>query len=541
MKPMSMESLLTSRAAGFGLDASPMQIAAGRIKEGTPLGPLADVPEVRDMIGCEPSGLPTAAPFEVVSLGAVRCGKTIDDAANAIRLSQCVDVSAMKPGEDIPRITALSTSVDTSRAFYGHLVGTLRNSPTLSKLMMGEPTADSVVLRHPSGLGIEVKISAATRGGYSLASRWQAGVFFQEAPGWYSTDKIVSLEESRETALGRILPGGQIVYSGSPWQPSGFCFDAFTKSFGKPSADLIVLRSGPAWKVNPAYWTDERVAHIKRTSPRTYAMHLLAQFGSAQNSAFDYDDTLAMFGDVAPGFKSARMYGAIDASNLTNEGGDEFVAAIGSFMVPTGHREPVMHMVKGHPAYQERDEYGYPQFYPAPPRPVFRIHKIMSWSGRHPMVDVVAECAAEFQRWDVDGIVADQRDEASLRGLFSQHGLRKYRAYHWTAESKHAAVQTIRRLQVARDLSCVPHAKMRAQVLAYGYALTAGGGYKYQGRGAHDDHAAVVLTFAHLLNDGDALGLPKHDGRLRLDGSPTRGHRGERRVIHDHNETEWDA
>ena len=243
---MDLDTLLTAED-GFGQTSSTfLQRAINRIFDGAPLDDLLargtdfDRRCLEAAIGCPASHLPIGVPpTEVVDMEPPRCGKSLRLAALGFARSQTIDVSILKPGEQGPRISILATELDQAAAIRGHLQ-MVHEKPMLRSLLVGED-ADGVFLRHPSGLVIELRVIAAKRGGYSLASRWSGSVIFDEAPGWYSTDKIISLEESRDQALVRLLPGAQAAYVGSKWQPSGFCFNAHRDHFGRPTAEMVVI------------------------------------------------------------------------------------------------------------------------------------------------------------------------------------------------------------------------------------------------------------------------------------------------------------
>lgn len=243
---MDLETLLTSRD-GFGLEsATPLQRFICRVIDGAPVDDLLAVSSGFDQrcfeaaIGCSPSMLPTGGPpIEVIDMEPVRCGKSLRLAALAVCRSQTVDVSIWKRGQEPPRISVLAIELDQAATIRGHL-NIVNERPALAALKIGED-AESITLRHPTGCPIELRVIAARRGGYSLASRWSATAEFDEAPGWFSTDKIVSLEDSRDQAMGRLLPGAQAIYAGSKWQPSGFCFTTHAEHFGKPTAELVVI------------------------------------------------------------------------------------------------------------------------------------------------------------------------------------------------------------------------------------------------------------------------------------------------------------
>jgi hypothetical protein len=243
---VDLETLLCS-PQGFGLTgASFLQRAICRITDGADTADLLargtdfDRRCLEAAVGCPAALLPVGAPpIEEIYMAPVRTGKSLLLAALGVCRSQTIDVRIVKPGEQCPRISILATELDQANAIRGHL-NIVNERPALKALKVGD-TADSITVLHPSGLAIEIVVVAAKRGGYSLASRWAGSVIFDEAPGWYSTDRIVSLEDSREQTLGRLLPGAQAIYAGSKWQPSGFCYTAHAEHFGKPTAEMVVI------------------------------------------------------------------------------------------------------------------------------------------------------------------------------------------------------------------------------------------------------------------------------------------------------------
>lgn len=261
---MDLETLLTSRE-GFGLEtATALQRAKCRIIDGRPLDDLLDRCSeherkcIETAVGCRASELPVGSPpIEVWDGSPVRTGKSLAFAAFATGRSQTIDPGIVKPGEEPPRISILATELDQADAVRGHL-SIINERPALRALKVGED-ADSITLRHPSGLLIEIRVIAAKRAGYSLAARWSGSVIFDEAFTWNSSDKVVSLEDSRDQAMGRLLRGAQCIFGGSVWQPSGLGYETWRQHFGKPTADLVVIRPlavdgvEPAAQLNPAH------------------------------------------------------------------------------------------------------------------------------------------------------------------------------------------------------------------------------------------------------------------------------------------------
>jgi hypothetical protein len=288
----TLEQMLCGRAA-FGLTtASPVQRAICRALDGLPLGELAGVDDVVAAFGgvAALAMLPLGArPAEAHILSGIRTGKSLLAAALAVHNSQTCDLSKLGPGE-VPRVSVLSLTLDLSHVVFGHLVGHLRERPALRALMIGEPTADAVMLRHPSGRAVEVKCVAGARAGASLVARWSAGVVFDEAPRMIGADDgVVNYADSRAAVLGRLLPGAMAIAIGSPWAPFGPVYEIVQERFGRPGRDVVVVRA-PAPAMNPVYWTPERVAELAERDPAIHRTDVLGEFADAESSLLASDD-----------------------------------------------------------------------------------------------------------------------------------------------------------------------------------------------------------------------------------------------------------
>lgn len=277
---ISLEMMLTHPEA-FGLTtATPIQRAICRVADGEPLGELANDPDVLAAFG---GTLPPAErPLEFVSLMAIRGAKSMTAAAAAICATQNVDVSKCGPG-DLIRVGVLSTDVDKAKVVFQHICGPLLSRPLLAQLVVAGPTADSITLRHPTGAHIEIKVTAMARAGSTLVGMWLAGCIFDEAPRMAGEGSARSLEESRNAITGRMLPGAQIWYVGSPHAPFGTVYNMQHEHWGKPTADIVVVRARGD-KLNPTHWTPQAQADLERRSPRAYRTDFLAEFADPEES-----------------------------------------------------------------------------------------------------------------------------------------------------------------------------------------------------------------------------------------------------------------
>lgn len=283
-RPPTLERLLTSLDY-FGLTtATPLQRAICRIADGLPLGEFAEHPHVIAAIG-DVAALPLAPPKTLLLLAGIRSAKSMLAAAACIRQSQRVDVSQLKAGE-VPRVSCVSVRLDQAAAVKEHLVGNLLSRPKLRELLLDEPKADSVILRHPSGRPVEVKVVAGSAAGATLISRWSAGVVFDEAPRMVgSADGVVNLDDMTTSIAGRMLPGAIIWKIGSPWAPFGPVFEDVKDHHGHPTSSLIVVRAKGSW-MNPQWWTPQRIAELRASDPRAAKTDEDCQFTDPEEALF---------------------------------------------------------------------------------------------------------------------------------------------------------------------------------------------------------------------------------------------------------------
>jgi hypothetical protein len=179
-----------------------------------------------------------------------------------------------------------SLSLDLGRVVFGHIVGNVTAKPALRGLLIGEPTTDTVILKHPSGRRVEIRVVAGARAGSSLVARWSAGAIFDEAPRMLGEeDGVVNFDDARRAVLGRLLPGAQLVAVGSPWAPRGPVYEAVQEYGGKPSDRLVIVRA-PAPAMNPVWWTPERVEQLRRQDEQAWRTDVLGEFADPESSLF---------------------------------------------------------------------------------------------------------------------------------------------------------------------------------------------------------------------------------------------------------------
>jgi len=294
----SLEDLITAKE-GMGLEtATPLQRAIFRIADGKPLGYLAKNKDVAEALGISWEQLRKfhlgEAPRELVVLSGIRTAKSFMSAAIAIWASQTCDVDHLRAGE-IPRYSIVSLNKDLAHVVLNHLMGSILASPALTRLIYdqnsakkwldnGRPGADAIVLRHPSGRPVEIKVVSGKRAGASLVARWSAGVTFDEAPRMAGQDAaVINLDDSRAAVVGRLLPGACITMIGSPWAPMGPVYNMVQEHMGDPNRERVVIKA-PGPLLNPYWWTEERCERLKKADPTAYRTDVLAEFVDIEES-----------------------------------------------------------------------------------------------------------------------------------------------------------------------------------------------------------------------------------------------------------------
>jgi hypothetical protein len=110
--------------------------------------------------------------------------------------------------------------------------------------------------------------------------------------------------------------------------------------------------------------------------------------------------------------------------------------------------------------------------------------------------DVVARLAALAKGRGTYSVHGDQREEFMVRGEFAKQGMGFF-PHPWTATSKPAAVETVRRWFREGTLWLPPHERLRRELHAFEERITPAGAFTFGARGSgHDDYVALLITAA---------------------------------------------
>jgi hypothetical protein len=510
--------LILTHPAGMGVTtATPAQRALFRSLDGLPLGNIADDPDVVEAFGgpAAIAALPIGEPpAEAHVLAAIRTCKTMGGAAHILATTQSVDVSQCALS-DIVRITVSALKLEGCRPLMGHLLHTV-SKPLLAPLVIGEPSEDRIVIRHPTGRPIEIVPVPIDRAGGSALSVWAAMVVVDEEPRMIGAEDgaIKNWDEFHRAAFGRILPGGKFLGIGSPHAPFGPIYDLFTKRFGKPGPDMMIFR-GTGRAMNPSWWTEERCERVRRRDPEAYKSDVLADFRSVESSAFPIDAIEAAIGASVP--EHGEVGGPIVAVDLSAMKHDACAIGVFRWVFPyseTSREEQLMHDVQvtdnrgnlstmrvhvrdGHGRALPNPNYGQS----SPP-----ILQLLHLEGLEPgdpnrVTAVTGEVVADrvvavARQFGAQFVAGDQFEELFFPAMLrARDPSLRYQAFAWTGVSKGPAIDRLRSLLVARQIILPKHAKLREELVRFRRVVTQGGEKFEAAPGStHGDYVSTCIT-----------------------------------------------
>jgi hypothetical protein len=321
----SLEDLLTNEF-GFGLGdkITPVQRSICKVLDYKEIpDDLWSIEDVKDTYhGIRP--IPGNC-NEIELLCGIRCGKTLICAAAGIWAALSVQTTAengihLRAGET-PRVSIVSATTDNAEETLKYIVGAFTESPFLSAMLAKKITGSSVLINHPNGHRVEIKVSAMSSRGVNLVSRWCASVIFDEAPRMASEDEgVINLEAQVKAVRMRLLKGAWIMYLGSPVGRTGYVFDLYEANKGNVEQKCIIVQAY-SFRMNPEYWTPERCKELEEKDPDTYKTDVLAQFADPEAQFFSHaviEQCIRKEPLVIPFERGKRYMAVMDPAATTN-------------------------------------------------------------------------------------------------------------------------------------------------------------------------------------------------------------------------------
>ncbi len=319
---------------------------------------------------------------------------------------------------------------------------------------------------------------------------------------------MVTLEDCRTAVRGRLLPGAQLFYPGSPWAPEGFVYQTFTDRHGSPGADLAVLHAD-ARSLWPDWWTPERCAEVKKASPRTFAMDIEARFGATDSSAYDLADVEAAGQPrIGASYIGERIL-LVDPSKLL--GSDAWAAMVVSWRRPAEQFIP--RMVVGPGGEQlgpARDEWQRPIIDKIDARPYLSVDHAVAWRDRPQWDELVSRIRAIHDAFGFARGFGDYGgDTRALESAILKMGA-QFTAFPMNSAPRRAAYEWLGRLLADRAIH-IPQADVRADLLRVQTRLQPGGELKFFARrnaNGHADLASCLVAYGMAEVSGELWSTP---------------------------------
>lgn len=333
-------------------------------------------------------------------------------------------------------------------------------------------------------------VSATVRGTVGFTS---VALFCDEMARWESRDNAANPAREVAASLRPTMatqPTAFEACSSSPWGTDDYHAEIF--DLGDDYHQITSY--APTWEANPTI--SEAQTRELESDPRIWSREYAAIPGAVVTAALDAEDLASCFGRKPAGNLTKHGFFAIDASSLR---GDAFAWLAG---VESDTREIVVDRVGG-------------------------------WEGeelrRVSLAEIVRDISTRAKKLGVRRVFGDQREEAGLRSLFAENGI-KFLSFAWTDQSKDDAVQFLRRGMRESKISIVKHEQLRRQLGAMKARLLPSGRIAYATGGL--DYASALITLAHAAMAGEMF---RHVDREVLNAANARLHgRGAEPPIREH-------
>jgi hypothetical protein len=274
-----------------------------------------DLPEHERAIARQLFGEVDTIPPELLAVVAIvkggRIGGSYFAALRLIHLAVTVRL-ALAPGEQASALI-VAPDLRLAKQAFRYVAGAIDSVPELGALEVRR-TEDAIAIQREDGQLVAIECLPATRGGSALRGRTLVGVLLDEAAYFRDESAAVNDADIYRAVAPRVVPGGQLLISSTPWAEMGLLFDLFQANHGAPKT--CVAARAPTLLMR----TDDpnTIRHVERETerdPQTAAQEFGAEFmGRGAGTFFDgaaidraIDPTLTI-----PGPRLPRMAAGVD-------------------------------------------------------------------------------------------------------------------------------------------------------------------------------------------------------------------------------------
>jgi hypothetical protein len=264
----------------INLALSPIVAAIADASEGLPVTTIADL-LCKQVFNCGLDKLPREPRREVAISAGGRGGKTSRFMApKAIHAAWTVplrlpgapidprypNAQQTTPGEH-PASIIIAPKRRLAKQCFSMVKGYIEASPILRSALVGEPTGESLTLRRPDGILVDIQVIVADKGGQSARSKSLVFCGVDEACFLSGAGSAVNDEDICAAARPRLVPGAQIWLVSTPnVEGEGVLENLITTDWGKHTNALVAARVGTRM-LNPTWDPDHAIERAERARP----------------------------------------------------------------------------------------------------------------------------------------------------------------------------------------------------------------------------------------------------------------------------------
>lgn len=155
------------------------------------------------------------------------------------------DLSPLRPGQ-LAGALVIAPRDDHRMEVYRYARGFVLNKPELASMLDAPPKVDEFTLRRSDGKRVVFKTGVATSGGTAARGAWWTDVALDECAFFRDGSYKINDEEIFKAATARVLPGGQVILTSTPWAEAGLLYD-----FWKKKPESAIVAHAPTLVLNP--------------------------------------------------------------------------------------------------------------------------------------------------------------------------------------------------------------------------------------------------------------------------------------------------
>lgn len=233
--------------------------------------------------------VPAAARRVVGSVIGGRAGKSYLATLRLLHLCCTVSLDGILAPGQRAHATIVAPDIETAKEDVGYFVGACASHPKLRRCIsrhvvrkvvdQGEMVERFVFRRPRDGRLIEVAVRAVRRGGSNVRGRWYVGALLDEACLFYDSSYKLSDDQVFKAIKPRIVSGGQLLLSSTPWLDSGVLYTLWENEFGRPTTALVAHAPTLVLRPHDPH-TREVVEGEFKTDPENARREFGAEFGT---------------------------------------------------------------------------------------------------------------------------------------------------------------------------------------------------------------------------------------------------------------------